>query len=52
MYSPGKALVVYEMSRHVCQQSTIVQTSIQDREITDLADSTITGHDTLLSDIH
>lgn len=62
MYSPGKALVVYEMRRHVCNTALALMVfcilacslrqkgwtgSIDFEMRTYLANSTVTGHDTL-----
>ena len=51
IYSPGKALVVYEMRRHVCGNPLallLVHTGKMASQVgTYLANSTITSHDTL-----
>jgi len=47
MYSPGKALVVYEMRRHVCDRGQKTALVLYCALSTHLSDSTVTCHHTL-----
>ena len=46
MYSPGKAFVVYEMSRHVCEVSRYGRG--RGNAVSYFAYSTVAGHDALV----